>query len=543
MIPAWAREVIAQYESGARSQFILHGNIHDRFVFASEKEIELGGLTDLLLKVLLPRFDVILSYDIGHGLRVERGAEIFDKWPSKQFPKAPRAAAEALSHYFRYTANLARAGGDRLKIACVIRDAHLAAPALPQGLNYDLNALAFLMRDWATDAMLLEHSLVTFLLAENLNDLHPLIVNSPRAARVKIPLPDPEPLDQAFGFMARTYPTALEPYLNDFSKISHALRGATLASIESLLKQKEHARAPLAAEDLAKLKKELVENDCSGLIEFMEPRRTLDALYGQEKIKTWLRQDIALWKANDIDALPKGYLLCGPVGTGKTFMVECLAGEAGVPVVKFKNFRDKWVGSTESNLEKIFRLLQALGRCYVFIDEADQALGKREGGSGDSGVSGRVYSMMAEEMSNHENRGKIIWVLATSRPDLVEVDLKRPGRIDVKIPLFPTMTAAESFHLIRVLAGRRKMEFSESDLEKVLEILPTLLTPGAAEALVVKTYRLVRTKSLSPIDALGECLKDYQPPVRAEIMKFQIEIAVNEASDLDFVPRELRPVL
>jgi SpoVK/Ycf46/Vps4 family AAA+-type ATPase len=72
-------------------------------------------------------------------------------------------------------------------------------------------------------------------------------------------------------------------------------------------------------------------------------------------------------------------------------MVECLAGEAGVPVVKLKNFRDKWIGSTEGNLEKIFRLLQALGRCFVFIDEADQALGRRDAQAGDSGVSERVY--------------------------------------------------------------------------------------------------------------------------------------------------------
>jgi SpoVK/Ycf46/Vps4 family AAA+-type ATPase len=163
------------------------------------------------------------------------------------------------------------------------------------------------------------------------------------------------------------------------------------------------------------MKKELVEKDTNGLIEFVSTSKTLDDLYGLEKIKIWLRQDLALLKKNDTAALPKGYLLCGPVGTGKSFLMECLAGEAGVPVVKMKNFRDKWVGSREGNLEKNFRLIHALGRCSVFIDEADQALGRRDAASG---VSGRIYSMLAEEMGGSTNRGNVIWVLASSRPDL-----------------------------------------------------------------------------------------------------------------------------
>src|SRR5205814_7668194 len=130
----------------------------------------------------------------------------------------------------------------------------------------------------------------------------------------------------------------------------------------------------------------------------------------------------------------------------------------------------------EGNLEKIFRLLHALGRCFVFIDEADQALGKRDSQSGDSGVSGRVYSMMAEEMSNTQNRGKIVWVLASSRPDLIEVDLKRPGRIDVKIPIFPTTTAEEGFELIRALCKRRSLLIDSASLEQLRPQIPDLLT-------------------------------------------------------------------
>jgi hypothetical protein len=235
-----------------------------------------------------------------------------------------------------------------------------------------------------------------------------------------------------------------------------------------------------------------------------------------------------------------GYLFCGPVGTGKTFLVECLAGEADVPVVKMKNFRDKWVGSTESNLEKIFRLLAALGRCIVFVDEADQALGRRTADSGDSGVSGRVYGMMAEQMSNSRNRGRLLWILATSRPDLVEVDLKRPGRVDVKIPLFPTATAEEGYGLLRALGKRRGVTLPEAIPASARDRIPDLLTPGAAEALAVKIYRATRTGAGSPEAALADALDDYQPPVRQEILEAQIILAVREATDLSFVPERFR---
>ncbi len=543
-LPQWALDAIQLYESNAASQFIVFGNVNDQLLIPSVTP-HLGALTDFLLEVLLPGFDVVLSYDIGNGIRVEKGGEIFSRWPQMQqdpsLPKSPRPAIETLTRYFRYTANLARLNRERVQVGCILKSADLLAPALQGGLDYDLNALASLIRDWSSESLLAGHSLATFLITENLNDLHPLIVNHPRAARIKIELPSPEELAEAFAFLAPDYQCALREYSGKLSTAAQQLAGSTLGAIETLLKQREHARQSLEPEDLVKLKKQLVENDCNGLIEFIESARTLDDFYGQEKVKAWLREDIALWRDNDVAAMPKGYLLCGPVGTGKTFMVECLAGEARVPVVKLKNFRDKWVGSTEGNLERIFRLLHALGRCYVFVDEADQAIGRRESSSGDSGISGRIYSMLAEEMGSSTSRGKLIWILASSRPDLIEVDLKRPGRIDVKIPLFPTITARESFQLIRNLCKKRGIAIAEDHFPALESLVPLLLTPGAAETLAVKIYRVVRSSGSSPSDALRACLTDYQNPVPRETLEFQIRLAVSESSDLEFVPPTFRP--
>jgi len=184
--------------------------------------------------------------------------------------------------------------------------------------------------------------------------------------------------------------------------------------------------------------------------------------------------------------------------------------------------------------------VRALGRCMVFIDEADQTLGRRESGSGDSGLSGRLYSMIAQEMADSANRGRVLWILASSRPDLIEVDLKRPGRVDVKVPLLPTCTPAESAALLGALARRYGLQLADDRLAKLTPQLPTMLTPGAAEALVVKAYRRSRTESIGGDDALEACLNGYQNPVPADVLEFQMRIAIREATDLAFVPPAFR---
>ena len=545
-LPAWAGEVIDLYESGASSQFILHGNVDDSLLLpVSGGAARTVSLDAFLRERLLAKFDVVLSYDLGNGIRVEKGGDRFAEWPpaakEAALPKVPREAIIVLTHYRRFCANIARIKPERAtRVAVIIKNAGLIVPPSNGGANYELSAIASQFRDWAADPAIAEQHCSTFLITENLNDLHPLVARNPRAACISVPLPQQAELLPAFARFAELYPIPLNPFAGNFSQPAAALAGATLCAIETLLQTRQHHGKELTPGDLVRLKKDLVEADAQGLIEFLKPDRTLDDLHGQESIKAWLRQDIALWKAGDLAALPMGYLFCGPVGTGKTFMVECLAGEAGVPVVKMKNFRDKWVGSTESNLEKIFRLLDALGQCIVFVDEADQALGRRSGDSGDSGVSGRVYGMMAERMSDSRNRGRILWALATSRPDLVEVDLKRPGRVDVKIPIFPTSTPEEGYQLIRALAKRRSVALPDALPETLRASIPDLLTPGAAEALSVKLYRALKTGATNPEEALAAALRDYQPPVPLAVIEAQIDLAVAEATDLSFVPERFR---
>jgi SpoVK/Ycf46/Vps4 family AAA+-type ATPase len=296
---------------------------------------------------------------------------------------------------------------------------------------------------------------------------------------------------------------------------------------------------------LSKIKKDLIERECQGLLEFIESPFTLDNVAGHDAVKDWLRQDTALLRRGALRALPMGYLIAGRIGTGKTFIVQCWAGEIGIPCVVLKNFRDRWVGATESNLEKIFAMLRAVGQVVVFVDEADQAAGKREGGDGDSGLSGRVYSMLAKEMSDTRNRGRIIWVFATSRPDLLEVDLKRQGRLDVHIPLFPPETPEERNALLLAIAKKLKFPLSAEDLPPFADGMT--LGGNELEGVLVRALRLheLSEEPRRPIrDTLADVLKEVRPSPHTRKLEYMDLVAVKECTDARFLPerfRELTP--
>src|SRR4029450_10030745 len=205
---------------------------------------------------------------------------------------------------------------------------------------------------------------------------------------------------------------------------------------------------------------------CHGLLEFIEPRWTLDTVVGHEAAKRRLREDAALLKRGALDSLPMGYLLCGPVGTGKSFLAQCVSGEIGAPCVILKNFRSKYVGETEGNLERVLSVLRAMGPVIVIGDEADAARGRLERG-GSSGPPSRVFGMIAAQMGDTRYRGRIIWMLLTARPDMLPIDLKRQGRAEVPIPLFYPAEENEIRQMFVILARKLGSRLSIDDVPAV----------------------------------------------------------------------------
>ena len=569
-LPRWAVEMRDLFRSGSAAQFLIHGNVFDVIPHGGK----LLSLSTFLDEVMFPTYDVVLRYDRSRGVRATRGGEDWAGWLDQALGREgnlqsllrePGSALELIDRYLLRTINLqalqqgqgttdpasasAKAAADKpraapKRIAVVVEFAEFVVPrgdALQLGGGFAANTVKVL--GWANDPAITQANIVTVLVSEGLHDLNELVVENPHAASLHVPLPDEAEMSAYVQVLATTqFPELPSKTEVPFETLGARLTGLSRVGARTTISLALRTDKAITAAWLSKIKKDLIERECQGLLEFIESPFTLDNVAGHDAVKAWLREDTALLKRGALRALPMGYLIAGRIGTGKTFIVQCWAGEIGIPCVVLKNFRDRWVGATESNLEKIFAVLRAVGQVVVFVDEADQAAGKRGGGGdSDSGLSGRVYGMLAKEMSDTRNRGKIIWVFATSRPDLLEVDLKRQGRLDVHIPLFAPQTPEEQAALLLAIAKKLKFPLAAGDLPPFAD--GQRLGGNELEGVLVRALRLheLSEEPRRPIrEILADVLTEVRPSPHTRKLEYMDLIAVKECTDARFLPERFR---
>jgi AAA+ superfamily predicted ATPase len=543
------------FRSGSAAQFLIHGNVFDVVPHGGK----LLSVPAFLEQAMFASYDVVLRYDRSRGVRATRGGEDWGDWlqnalgrdaATQTLMREPGSALELIDRYLLRTLNLQALPGGTNKpkrIAVIIEFAEFVVPrgdAIQLGGPFAANTVKVL--GWANDPAVAQSNIVTVLVSEGLHDLNSLIVENPHAAALHLPLPsDGDMLAYVIALSTAQFPDLASKCDVPLETLAARLTGLSRVGARTAIALALGNDRRITAAWLGQIKKELIERECQGLLDFVESPFTLDNVAGLDPVKAWLREDTELLKRGALRALPMGYLICGRIGTGKTFLVQCWAGELGIPCVVFKNFRDRWVGATESNLEKIFAILRALGQVVVFVDEADQAAGKREGGDGDSGLSGRVYSMLAKEMSDTRNRGRIIWVFATSRPDLLEVDLKRQGRLDVHIPLFPPETAAEREALLLAIAKKLKFPLVAGDLPPFAD--DVTLGGNELEGVLVRALRTHELSEASPDapkrpikDVLVDLLREVRPNPHTRKLEYMDLVAVKECTDVRFLPARFK---
>jgi AAA+ superfamily predicted ATPase len=546
--PAWARELADQYYAGTTCLFIFHGNVHDLIRQDDGTPGTYGTVPDFLATQLFGNWDIVLQHDLSYGLRMFAGTnrdrlrKMFGTVTErigepKTWPKDPDAILALLDMLFQKNV-MEDDPQRRINVAVIFDHAQYLMPTseLSQMAGAQGSRLVRLL-SWAQSPYIKRSNIAICMLCDRLSELNERLVGSPHVATLEIPMPDTA-VRKSFTVWFDNK-DELVGNLTDFTpaQLADLTSGLSLVSLERLLARAQKSGVRLDANTLKILKKGLIERQARGLVEFVEPPHTLDDFVGNEGVRQRLIDDASLLTKGRLDAAPMGYLICGPVGTGKTYLAECFAGSVGVPCVKLKNFRSKYVGETEGNLEQLLGVLRAMGPVVVVIDEADAALGNRESG-GDSGTSGRVFSMIASQMGDTRYRGKLIWMLLTSRPDLLPIDLKRQGRAEVHLPLFNPVDEQEVRYMFKVMGRKNKADLN-----------PDLLPEGLAEkklsgadiesiVLIAKRHALLGGHDNITGEDLKRAVDDFVPSAQGLEKEKQELAAVLECTSMTFLPND-----
>lgn len=573
-LPRWAETLRQKYLAGEASTFVLYRNVFDNFLVGDT----LHTLQSFLLAELFKDTKKqVVEVSLERGIRTLSGPSITRTDDAVEL----LPALHALENQMR----------TEQSTAVIVPYADALLPAGDPSFMAPQDRQIYLaFHRWSLDKSLTTGDNITILVTESLNAINPGLLSNPKVAAIEIPMPD---LALRHKVIAHLAPKLSAQQVTLFSERTGGLRTVQLASImasseghglseperRSLILQllqgsaDAQARATTLATitagmtpaEITKLiepektvpvgdaneqvlkviharKREMIEKECAGLIEFIEPKHGLAAVGGHENIKHELLAIAKNLKAGETTLTPMGLLAVGPMGSGKTFVIKAFLKEAGLSAVALKNFRSKWVGSTEANLERVLATVKAMGPIAVIIDEGDRSFGSGGGEGGDDGTSSRVIARLKEFMAETENRGQVLFVMLTNRPDKLDSDIKRPGRLDRKIPFFYCDSAAERAQVLQAVLARYG-ETCTASTEELLVLCDTLAGYSNAdlEALALLAVELARNQA-SPLDAavLSAAALDFMPPQERDMIEFMELLAVSETSRRSMLPKRFR---
>ena len=582
VLPRWAETLRQKYLAGEASTFVLYRNVFDNFLVGDT----LHNLqTFLVAELFKDTKKHVFEISLERGIRKLSGVTDASKASTKGSDSGDEPDMLQALHTLE-----AQMRGEP-STALIVPYADALLPSGESGYISTQDRQVYLaFHRWSLDKTLTSGDNITILITESLNALNPRLLSSPTAAAIEIPMPDLDLRRRVIAFFA---PKLSAPQVTLFSERTGGLRTVQLASIlasseghglseperRALILQllqgtaDAEARATTLAtitagmtpaeinkliepgktlaldnpnEEVLKVihtrKREMIEKECAGLIEFIEPKHGLSSVGGHENIKHELLAIAKNLKAGETTLTPMGLLAVGPMGSGKTFVIKAFLKEAGLSAVALKNFRSKWVGSTEANLERVLATVKAMGPIAVIIDEGDRSFGSGGGEGGDDGTSSRVIARLKEFMAETENRGQVLFVMMTNRPDKLDSDIKRPGRLDRKIPFFYCDSAPERAQVLQAVLSRYG-ETCVASAEEMLTLCETLVGYSYAdlEALALLAVELARNQA-SPLDAaaLRAAADDFMPPQERDMIEFMELLAVSETSRRSMLPKRYR---
>lgn len=324
------------------------------------------------------------------------------------------------------------------------------------------------------------------------NSLDPALRRSGRFDReIEIPVPDKKGRKEILQIHTRYMPLEKDVDLDKLAEVTYGYVGADIAGltkeaamhalrrvIPTISSLKEDEPIPKDVLEKLKVKKDdfdyalrIVQPSAMREVLIEIPKVKWDEVGGLDEVKQALKEAVD-WPLKNPESFkrvgirpPRGILLYGPPGCGKTYVAKALANEAGVNFISVKGpeLLSKWVGESEEHVRDVFRRAKQVAPSIILFDEID-SLAPRRGLDAGSKVSEQVVSQLLTEMSGIEDMEGVVVIATTNRPDIMDPALLRPGRFDrlIYVPAPDEKTREQIFKI-----HTKNMPLKGVDLKKM----------------------------------------------------------------------------
>ncbi len=529
----WYDGFLSKYKSGISHEFLFYFNVRDlvdnyrymdRYIY--EEFIKQRG------------FGIVAFYDISRGLT------FFDAGMEKEFNII--TSNEAVNVMNSMPSRIFPFIDKALKNTKMVLFIDHVEKMIPSGdiasLSVEERVALIWICEWSVNAKISSVGSSILMLADNLADVsRELLKSSYRIEPILVGLPDEAQRAEYIQYLLKDDVVKTDLSTEDFAKLSS---GLSKKSIKDIKLKAEAEDVPISFDFIKDKKHSVLQKEYGDVLEFIYPEIGFENIGGMEKAKNFLLKNIVqpIMKG-DLRRVPMGILLCGPSGTGKTLLVNALAKASGFNCVKIDMSRilGQYVGESEKNFKKCLLGAQSQQPVIVFVDEIDTAF--RRGESGDSGVSRNIFSEFLQFTGNTNNRGKVIFIAATNRPDLIDPALKRAGRFDKKIPIL-LPDGQERSEILRLIIQKYGFETDVEDFMRFAEGTENY-TGAEIETVVRKAYEIANEDDLEDTTLtaaiLDEAIKRCRPSTQQ--VQFMTMLAIEECDDKDLLPDKYKGLL